>query len=314
MVIGQPEAVAALCDAYRLYWSRLMPPRRPVAVLLFLGPTGCGKTRSVEALAECLYGTPDAVLKIDCGEYQDHHEVAKLIGAPPGYLGHRETQPLLSLDSLRQYCKVEEDLSIVLFDEIEKAHPALWNLLLGILDKAEVRLGDNRKTTFQLSLIVLTGNVGAREMQSLLTAGMGFHTQQSCGRSAMARAAVRALRRRFSPEFINRLDKIIVFEPLDEQALRKILDIEIDAARQRLARGRHHLSVRVSEHVKERMLAEGTDVRYGARHLRRVVEDAVIRTTARLVADGCTQDGDCIAIEWDDGWRARVAARARAAV
>src|SRR5882762_3131824 len=144
-IVGQEEGVRALVDLYQVFRAGLNAPGRPVGNLLFLGPTGSGKTRMVEAVAECLLGDARAVIKIDCAEFQHSHEIAKLIGSPPGYLGHRETHPLLSQEVLNQHHTEKTKLSFVLFDEIEKASDALWNLLLGMLDKATLTLGDNRK-------------------------------------------------------------------------------------------------------------------------------------------------------------------------
>jgi len=174
LVVGQDEAIAQIVNVYQMYLTGLCPPQRPVANLLFLGPTGSGKTRIVEAAAETLVGTSRAVIKIDCAEFQHSHEIAKLIGSPPGYLGHRETHPLLSQEVLNQYHTDRVKLSFVLFDEIEKASDALWNLLLGILDKATLTLGDNRKVDFSRATIFLTSNLGAAEMQSLVSPKLGF--------------------------------------------------------------------------------------------------------------------------------------------
>ncbi len=162
-VVGQDEAIAQIVNVYQMYLTGLCPPQRPVANLLFLGPTGTGKTRIVEATAEVLWSTPRAVIKIDCAEFQHSHEIAKLIGSPPGYLGHRETHPLLSQETLNQYHTDRVRLSFVLFDEIEKASDALWNLLLGILDKATLTLGDNRKVDSLRAMIFLTSNLSAAE-------------------------------------------------------------------------------------------------------------------------------------------------------
>src|SRR6201986_202791 len=155
-IVGQDEAVQAVVDLYQVFRAGLNAPGRPVGNLLFLGPTGSGKTRVVEATAEVLFGDPRAVIKVDCAEFQHSHEIAKLIGSPPGHLGHRETHPLLSQEVLNQYHTEKIKLSFVLFDEIEKASDALWNLLLGIVDKATLTLGDNRRVDFSRALIFMT--------------------------------------------------------------------------------------------------------------------------------------------------------------
>src|SRR5216683_5381862 len=175
LVVGQEEAIHEIVRTYQTYLAGLSPEGRPIGNFLFLGPTGTGKTRAVAATAEALLGNPLAVIKIDCGEFQHSHEIAKLIGSPPGYLGHRETHPMLGQEVLNQYHTDSVKLSFVLFDEIEKASDALWNLLLGILDKATLTLGDNRKVNFSNALIFMTSNIGASEMSSLVSPKLGFH-------------------------------------------------------------------------------------------------------------------------------------------
>jgi len=218
LVIGQEEAIHEIVRTYQTYLAGLSPNGRPIGNFLFLGPTGTGKTRAVEATAEALLGNPRAVIKIDCGEFQHSHEIAKLIGSPPGYLGHRETHPMLAQEVLNQYHTDSLKLSFVLFDEIEKASDALWNLLLGILDKATLTLGDNRKVDFSNALIFMTSNIGASEMSSLVSPKLGFRAAPLCNSSCapalsaeLSHAGVEAARRRFTPEFLNRLDKIVVF-------------------------------------------------------------------------------------------------------
>ncbi len=173
-VVGQDRAIRQLARVYQVYLAGLGAPGRPIVNLLLLGPTGSGKTRLVEAVAEVLFGTANAVLKIDCAEFQHSHEIAKLIGSPPGYLGHRETQPLITQEVLEEHYTDKLKLSLVLFDEIEKASDALWQLLLGILDKATLTLGDNRHVDFSRSMIFMTSNLGSQEMAKLMTRGLGF--------------------------------------------------------------------------------------------------------------------------------------------
>src|SRR6201993_643423 len=219
LVIGQEEAIHQIVRTYQAYLAGLSPDGRPIGNFLFLGPTGTGKTRAVEATAEALVGNPRAVIKIDCGEFQHSHEIARLTGSPPGYLGHRETHPVLTQEALNQYQTDSLKLSFVLFDEIEKASDALWNLLLGILDKATLTLGDNRRVDFSNAMIFMTSNLGASEMGSLASPRLGFHVG-SCFESMgqldqrISRVGTEAARRKFTPEFINRLDKIVVFRSL----------------------------------------------------------------------------------------------------
>src|ERR1700752_5391117 len=173
-VVGQDEAIHQIVKAYQTHLAGLSPVGRPIGNFLFMGPTGSGKTRVVEATAEALLKNPRAVIKVDCAEFQHSHEIAKLIGSPPGYLGHRETHALLSQDALNQHHTEKVKLSFVLFDEIEKASDTLWNLLLGILAKATLTLGDNRRVDFSRALIFMTSNLRATEMGSILRPGLGF--------------------------------------------------------------------------------------------------------------------------------------------
>src|SRR5258707_13534475 len=206
LVIGQQEAIHEIVRTYQTYLAGLSPNGRPIGNFLFLGPTGTGKTRAVEATAEALLGNSRAVIKIDCGEFQHSHEIAKLVGSPPGYLGHRETHPLLSQETLNQFHTEKIKVSFVLFDEIEKASDALWNRLLGVLDKATLTLGDNHKVDFSASMVFLTSNLGAAEMSSLVSPRLGFHarsvddTGSSMKLSArISSAGIAAARRKLTP-------------------------------------------------------------------------------------------------------------------
>ena len=190
-IVGQDEAIHQIVRAYQTYLAGLSPLGRPIGNFLVRGPTGSGKTRIVEATAESLLKASRGVVKIDCAEFQHSHEIAKLIGSPPGYLGHRETHALLSQEALNQYHTDKIKLSFVLFDEIEKASDALWNLLLGILDKATLTLGDNRKVDFSATMVFLTSNLGATEMSSLLSPRLGFHVPRSRTPAAMKNSAPR---------------------------------------------------------------------------------------------------------------------------
>src|SRR5947209_245138 len=244
-IIGQNEAIDHIVNIYQMYLAGMNGPARPIGNFLFLGPTGSGKTRLVEATAESLVGDARAMIKIDCAEFQHSHEIAKLIGSPPGYLGHRETHPLLSQEVLNQFQTEKMKLSFVLFDEIEKASDALWNLLLGILDKATLTLGDNRRVDFSRAMIFMTSNLGATEMSSIMRPNLGFaasEMERKCAEGLVDgslaekvnRAGVEAARRKFTPEFINRIDKTVVFHPLGASELRQILTIELNMVKQRI--------------------------------------------------------------------------------
>jgi ATP-dependent Clp protease ATP-binding subunit ClpB len=313
LIVGQDEAVREITSMYQQDLVGMTAPGRPVGSLLLLGPTGSGKTRSVEATAEALLNNPGAMTKIDCGEFQHSHEIAKLIGSPPGYLGHRETHPILSQETLDQYRTDNIRISLVLFDEIEKASDALWNLLLGILDKGVLTLGDNRKVDFSRSIIFMTTNLGAAEMSALLSPKFGFRpvgaesparrdeNERLNGR--IERSALLAVRRKFSPEFINRLDKIIVFQPLGVEELRKILDIELDMVQQRIfATTRAAPFVfQTTEAAKSYLLQQGVDLKYGARHLKRTIERLLVNPLSNLIATSQIAVGDCIHVDFDGG-------------
>src|SRR5258706_5168355 len=284
-VVGQDEAIHQIVRAYQTHVAGLSPVGRPIGNFLFLGPTGSGKTRIVEATAESLLKNSRAVIKIDCAEFQHSHEIAKLIGSPPGYLGHRETHPLLSQETLNQHHTENVKLSFVLFDEIEKASDALWNLLLGILDKATLTLGDNRKVDFSAAMVFLTSNLGATEMSSLFSPRLGFHAPLVDDNSSsmkfstrISSAGIAAARRKFTPEFINRLDNIVVFKSLGKEELSRIVDIELEMVQQRIqdAPANKTFLVNVTDTAREFLLMEGTDFRYGARHLKRVIDRLLV--------------------------------------
>src|SRR6202047_3218140 len=303
-VVGQEEGVRALVDLYQVYCAGMSSMGGPVGNLLFLGPTGSGKTRIVEAAAEILFGDPRAVIKVDCAEFQHSHEIAKLIGSPPGYLGHRETHPLITQEALAQYHKEDLKLSFLLFDEIEKASDALWQLLLGMLDKATLTLGDNRRVDLSQTVIFLTSNLGSGEITELMNGGMGFIQPKDKPAAGLdqkvERTAVEAARRKFSPEFMNRLDKVVVFHPLRREQLEEVLEIELGQVQQRvLETAKGQFLFRVTGAGKDFLLQEGTDQRYGARHLKRAIERHVVYPLANLLATEQVHLGDLVCIDWD---------------
>lgn len=307
MVVGQDEAIEQIVNIYQMHLTAMNPPGRPVGNFLFLGPTGSGKTRIVEATAEALVNNPRAVVKVDCAEFQHSHEIAKLIGSPPGYLGHRETHPLLSQEVLNQHHTETFKLSFVLFDEIEKASDALWNLLLGILDKGTLTLGDNRKVDFTQTLIFMTSNLGAQEMSQLTSSRLGFSSRipvQTDGefQGKVKRTGIEAARKRFTPEFMNRLDKIVVFKPLGEEQLRKILDLELQHVQQRVFASDTACPFvfTATDEVKNHLLSEGFDIKYGARHLKRAIERLLVQPMSNLIATEQVRAGDLIKIDYQD--------------
>jgi ATP-dependent Clp protease ATP-binding subunit ClpB len=302
-IVGQDQAVEKVVEIYQMFLAGLNPPGRPVGNLLFLGPTGSGKTRVVEAMAESLFGDARACIKIDCAEFQHSHEIAKLIGSPPGYLGHRETHPLLTQEALNQWHSETLKLSILLFDEIEKASDSLWQLLLGILDKATLTLGDNRRVDLSQCIIIMTSNLGAGEMSNMVDGGLGFVQKSTQVDAAfdekINRTAVDAARRKFSPEFMNRIDKSVVFRTLRGEHLQQILEIELGMVQQRIlmASAVNQFVFSCTPKVKSFLLHEGTDPKYGARHLKRAIERHIVFQLANLVATGQIKLGDFIRID-----------------
>jgi len=302
-IVGQDQAVEKVVEIYQMFLAGLNPPGRPVGNLLFLGPTGSGKTRVVEAMAESLFGDARACIKIDCAEFQHSHEIAKLIGSPPGYLGHRETHPLLTQEALNQWHTETLKLSILLFDEIEKASDSLWQLLLGILDKATLTLGDNRRVDLSQCIIIMTSNLGACEMSNMVDGGLGFAQKTTQVDASfddkINRSAVDAARRKFSPEFMNRIDKSVVFRTLRSEHLQQILEIELGMVQQRIlmASAVNQFVFSCTPKVKSFLLHEGTDPKYGARHLKRAIERHIVFQLANLVATGQIKLGDFIRID-----------------
>jgi ATP-dependent Clp protease ATP-binding subunit ClpA len=307
LVIGQDRALRSVSSLYQVYRAGLSRMDKPIGAMLFLGPTGSGKTRVVEAAGEVLFGSPHAMLKIDCAEFQHSHEIAKLIGSPPGYLGHRETHPMLSQENLDRFHTEGDPFSLVLFDEIEKASDSLWQLLLGILDKATLRLGDNTKVDFSQTMIFMTSNLGAKEMSDLITGSIGFAPGRTTGSAGddldqkIYRTAAEAAKRKFSPEFMNRIDKVVVFRSLKQEQLSGILDLELGAVQRRIDEGAGaRFTFSVTGRAKEYLLAEGTDYKYGARHLKRVIERFVVYPLANISATGQARLGDVVVIDFEE--------------
>jgi len=301
-IVGQDEAVQALVDLYQVFCAGLNSLGRPVGNLLFLGPTGSGKTRIVEAAAAILFGDARALIKVDCAEFQHSHEIAKLIGSPPGYLGHRETHPLITQEALAASHTEKLRLSFLLFDEIEKASDALWQLLLGMLDKATLTLGDNRRVDLSQTVIFLTSNLGGREITELMQGGMGFIQPKDKPvtdlHQKVERTAVEAARRKFSPEFMNRLDKVVVFHPLKREQLEEVLEIELGQVRKRVSDSMTSpFLFRITSEGRQFLLQEGTDQRYGARHLKRAIERYLVSPLARLLATAQVRPGDVLLID-----------------
>ncbi|CAN5323387.1 hypothetical protein BH10ACI1_BH10ACI1_00510 [soil metagenome] len=307
-IVGQERAVRRMSGLFQIYLAGMNNPARPIGTMLFLGPTGSGKTRVVEAAAEVLFGEPHAVVKIDCAEFQHSHEIAKLIGSPPGYLGHRETSPMLTQENLDKAHTDDTKLTFVLFDEIEKASDSLWQLLLGILDKATLTLGDNRRVDFSRTVVIMTSNLGAREMSDMISGGIGF----APGKTGKAqedneidakiyRTALEAAKRKFSPEFMNRIDKVVVFRSLKEHHLRQILTIELSSVQDRITESAGTKFIfECTDEAKEFLLQEGIDLKYGARHLKRAIERFLVYPLSNLVATQQVETGDLVIVDFDN--------------
>jgi ATP-dependent Clp protease ATP-binding subunit ClpA len=307
LLVGQSEAIDTIVPYIEMHQAGLSPEGRPIGVVLLLGPTGTGKTRTVEALAEVLHGSSRNLLRVDCGEFQMEHEVAKLIGAPPGYLGHRETHPMLTQAKLSGVTSDSSDISIVLFDEIEKAAASLNRLLLGILDKGVLRLGDNTTVNFERSLIFLTSNLGAKSIQKINKPDFGFEAmlppQTIQDASKLQSIGMSAVRQKFSPEFVNRIDSVITYKPLSHEACRSILD-HIIADFGRLIQNRLGLrafKLHCTNSGRNLLLETGISVEFGARELKRTVQRNFIQPIAALVAQGEIPAGSTVILDAKGG-------------
>ncbi len=302
-VVGQPDATRLIVPYLQMFQAGLAPEGRPAGVFLLLGPTGTGKTKTVEALAEILHGSEKNVLKVDCGEFQMEHEVAKLIGAPPGYLGHRETQPMLTQQKLTAVTSEKCNLSLVLFDEIEKAAPSMTRLLLGVLDKAQLRLGDNSTVNFEKSMVFLTSNLGSREMLREMNPEFGFqsaqHTERADLLGKLQSIGLVAVRKRFSPEFVNRIDCIITYQPLSQEALAAILEHQIADLQSHVNTrlGDRSFTLEISPESRQFLLEKGTSSEYGARELNRTIHRFLTQPLATMVATNQVSAGAKVRVD-----------------
>lgn len=306
LLVGQPNVAKQILPFVEMFEAGLSPEGRPAGVFLLLGPTGTGKTRTVEALAESLHGSNRHILRIDCGEYQMDHEVAKLLGAPPGYLGHRETQPLLSQQRVNAVASERSTLSIILFDEIEKAAPAMMRMLLGVLDRGILRLGDNSLVNLERTIIFMTSNLGADKMQRELAPTLGFATPQAsrgAGAKRLETIGLAAAKRKFSPEFMNRIDATIAYQQLDDKALQQILDLQLE-------RIQHHVDIRLgarafelelTNRLRKFLLERGTSAEYGARELKRTLQRFVLQPLAGVINQGKIPGGSLVEMDLKAG-------------
>ena len=303
-VVGQPNVISVIVPYIEMFQAGLAPENRPAGVFLLLGPTGTGKTRTVEAIAETLHGSAKNILKIDCGEFQMEHEVAKLIGAPPGYLGHRETQPMLTQQKLTAVTSDQSALSLVLFDEIEKAAPSLTRLLLGVLDRGVLRLGDNTAVNFEKSLVFLTSNLGAKEMMREISPDFGFQAAGAGKLPAdlsqkLQRIALMSVRKKFSPEFVNRIDHVVTYQPLDAQSFAAITDHEVDNLQNHVNTrlGARCFTIEVPFETRQWLIERGTSPEYGARELKRTIHKHLTQPLATLVTKNQIEPGSRVRVE-----------------
>lgn len=307
LLVGQPGVARQILPFVEMFEAGLSPEGRPAGVFLLLGPTGTGKTRSVEALAESLHGSSRHILRIDCGEYQMDHEVAKLVGAPPGYLGHRETQPLLSQARINSVASERSPLSILLFDEIEKAAPSMMRMLLGVLDRGILRLGDNNLVNLERTMIFMTSNLGAEKMQKELTPTLGFSaldtSSKGAGSGRLESIGLSAAKRKFSPEFMNRIDATIAYQPLDDKALNQILDLQLERIQHHvdLRLGARSFELEVSAKLKKFLLEKGTSLEYGARELKRTIQRFILQPLAGVINNGQIPPGSLVDMDLKGG-------------
>jgi len=303
MVVGQRNALQQIVPFIQTYFAGLGPANRPAANILLCGNTGLGKTLTVEAIAEVLHGNPKTMLRVDCGEYQADHEVARLVGAPPGYLGHRETHPVFTkqrLDSLKsENCK----LSLILFDEIEKASKALTQMLLGVLDKGVLRLGDSTTVEFQDTMIFLSSNLGARQINDAMQTGMGFGDNTSGPKgisdSQIKTVIERSVKKHFSVEFFNRMDELCYYYPFTPENLREIVGLELERLQRhyndRLGVKTFMLGVGAS--MFDHILTTGTSAEYGARDLKRKISKYITQDIVSLLNDSAIEPGSVVLVD-----------------
>lgn len=305
-VIGQPEAVKTLVSAYKVFLAGMQTPHHPINNLLFLGPTGTGKTRTIEAAVDILFGSPEAFIKIDCAEYQHGHEISKLVGAPAGFIGHRETTPLITQQLLDKNYTEKHKFSFILFDEIEKASDTLWQLLLGVLDKATLTLGDNRRVDFSQCIVVMTSNLGTAEMAKMHGHPIGFSKRLESANvaSTQAKVALNAAKHRFSPEFMNRLDGTVVFKQLQKEHLRRIFNLEMQAVQDRIISNKCKSPIFILEWTDAAanlLIDEGTSAEYGARELKRTIERHVVQPISDLILSRKVDNADTLTLDAKNG-------------
>lgn len=299
-LIQQEDAINKIIPYITLFSAGLSSKQRPIGTFLLLGPTGSGKSRTVEVLADVLHEDESKMIKVDCGAFEASHEVAKLLGSPPGYLGHRETTPLFNQAKINNICSNGKP-GIVLFDEIEKAHPNFYRVILSILEKGTLTLGDNAVVNFSDTLVFLTSNLGANKMMETINPSMGFSHKRPNINSLtrkMSSIGLNAVKKRFQPEFVNRLDEIITYEVLSENSISKIFDISFNRVRKLIEGQGNYLFI--SEEVKGYLIKEGFSVLYGARELNRSIQRLLVQPFANLIVDKELANGAVIKASMED--------------
>ncbi len=297
-VVGQEEAVVKTTETVQNFMAGLNDVERPVGNLLLLGPTGTGKTHLCEAVADIMFGDPKSFIRIDCAEFQQSHETAKILGSPPGYVGHKEGGGQITQEKLDKTHNKEVKLSILLFDEIEKAHENFWELLLGILDKGRMTDSTGKEIDFTHTLIFMTSNLGAREVMSALEGGIGFSPDTHITGGRIQKISETAAAKRFSPEFMNRLDQVITFQYLTDEAMREILKIETGLIQKRILSSPNmaKFAFTCSDEVNNYLLKEGTSQKYGARYLKRTLEKLIVTPISNFLLTAQVELGDLIEI------------------
>lgn len=282
-LIGQQDALDILVPYIEMYGTALNTPGRPAGVFVLLGPTGSGKTHTAESLAAVLHGDNRMYLRVDCGQYQLDHEVAKLVGAPPGYLGHKETRAVLSEPNINSRRSNTCSLAILVFDEIEKASDSLHKILLSIMDKGTLQLGDATSTNFENTLILMTSNLGVRDMNKLAT-GLGFKTGVEATDERKSKIGKKAALKHFSPEFQNRVDDWILYKSLDPSSIRTILDMELASVQERISimLGDRAYYIHVAPAAKSYLVKRYCSEQYGARELKRGVQREIVVPLAKM--------------------------------
>ena len=291
-VIGQDEAVKAISKALRRSRADLKDPRRPIGSFLFLGPTGVGKTYLARNLAEFMFGDPDALIQIDMSEYMEKFTSSRLIGSPPGYVGYEEGGQLSEAVRRRPY-------SVVLFDEIEKAHPDVMNLLLQILEEGMVTDSLGRKIDFRNTIIILTSNVGASSIKRQTSLGFGAMSEDNADFEGMKEKILEESKRYFKPEFLNRLDDLVVFHMLEKKDLDQIVDLEIDKLVKRLRE--KDITIQLDASARDLLVKKGYDPAYGARPMRRAVERYLEDPLAEALLRGDVKPGDTAKVICPEG-------------